>query len=59
MILAIVFIILLFLTACNNSSMRGIDDGLTVIGVILAIMIGAGYLIKKIWMTTRKDDREK
>ena len=52
-------IILILFAACNKSSMRGIDDGLTVIGVILAIMIGAWYFIKKIWMTTRKDDREK
>jgi hypothetical protein len=55
---AIVFIILFLLSACNNSSMRGIDDGLTVIGVILAIMIGAYYFIKKIWMTTKKGDNE-
>ena len=56
MILAIVIIILLFLTACNKSSMRGIDDGLTVIGVIIAMMAGAYYLINKIWINTRKKD---
>jgi hypothetical protein len=38
--------------------MSGIEDGLTVIGVILALMIGAWYIINKIWMTTRKKDRD-
>ncbi|MDP4263795.1 MAG: hypothetical protein Q8941_14805 [Bacteroidota bacterium] len=42
------------LASCDNRSMNGIDDGLTVIGIIIAIMAGAYYLIKKIWINTKK-----
>ena len=54
--LAISAVMILF--SCNNRSMRGIDDGLTVIGVILALMIGAYYFIKKVWLTARRKDEE-
>jgi len=49
----------LFLSGCNNGSMNGIEDGLTVIGVILALMVGAYYIISKIWINTRKKDKKK
>ena len=55
----LVFVLCMFiLSGCNNNSMRGIDDGLTVIGVILAIMVGAYYIISKIWINTRKKDKK-
>ena len=43
--------------------MNGIDDGLTVIGIIIAMMVGAYYLITKIQGMKKKkppaDDKNK